>query len=125
MKQDLSNRADIGQLVEAFYKQAMVDPLLGPVFEAAKLDLEAHKPVIVDFWETSIFQTNSYQRNAMKVHTDLHQSVPLSAEHFERWLALFDATVDDLFEGINAHTTKIRARSIATVMQIKIKQSAR
>ena len=120
---ELQARADIEQLVDAFYTQAITDPVLGPVFEAAQLDLAAHKPIIVDFWETSIFNANSYQRNAMQVHVDLNATVPLKGEHFERWLALWERTVDAMFTGQHAHNAKIRARSIGTIMQVKIRQS--
>ena len=120
---ELQTRADIEQLVDAFYTQAITDPVLGPVFEAAQLDLAAHKPIIVDFLETSIFNANSYQRNAMQVHVDLNATVPLKGEHFERWLSLWESTVDALFTGQHAHNAKIRARSIGTIMQVKIRQS--
>lgn len=120
MKNDIANRSDLEQLVQQFYTLAVEDPTLKPVFDKAGLNLEHHLPIIIDFWDTSLFQSDSYQRNAMQVHLDLHRKIPLTKAAFERWLHLFDATVDDLFEGQNAHTLKIRAQSIATVMQIKI-----
>ena len=33
---------------------------------------------------------------------------------------MFSASVDELFQGVNAHAAKSRAQSIATVMEIKI-----
>ena len=59
----------------------------------------------------------------MKIHLDLHLKTPLSKEHFEVWLTYFNTTVDELFEGKNALMAKQRAKSVATVMQIKIAQS--
>jgi hemoglobin len=58
----------------------------------------------------------------MRVHIDLHQKEPLTQAHFERWLAHFNATVDEMFVGPKAHLAKERALSIATVMRIKIAQ---
>ena len=44
----------------------------------------------------------------------------LTKAHFDRWLMLFDETVDELFVGQTAHKAKVRALSIATVIQLKI-----
>jgi hemoglobin len=58
----------------------------------------------------------------MQPHMNLHQKSPLEKHHFETWLGYFKQTVDELFEGEKAFLAKERATSIATVMQIKIKQ---
>ncbi|MEJ7676618.1 MAG: hypothetical protein WKG06_01825 [Segetibacter sp.] len=50
----------------------------------------------------------------------MHHFKKLQRKDFERWLQLFNKTVDDLFEGEKAELAKQRALSIATVMQIKI-----
>ncbi len=44
-------------------------------------------------------------------------------EHFQRWILLFNETVDELFKGEKAELIKQRALSISTVMQIKILQT--
>ena len=56
----------------------------------------------------------------MLVHTRLSQRIPLTKEHFERWLKLFTGTVDELFQGTKATTAKEKAQSIAGIMQVKI-----
>lgn len=122
MKKALETRADIEQLVLAFYSKALNDPVLKPVFDAANLDLAHHAPVIADFWETTLLDARTYTRNAMQPHLDLQRTIPFTAAHFERWLALWEQTVDAHFEGLVANNAKVRARSIATVMQIKIVQ---
>ena len=50
--------------------------------------------------------------------------IELKAEHFRRWTYLFNLTIDELFEGENAERAKQRALSIATVMQVKLSESA-
>ena len=58
-------REDVERLVRTFYTRAFDDPLLGPVFlDVAHLDLEAHLPVMCDFWETVLFRPGLYRRNA-------------------------------------------------------------
>lgn len=53
---DLADRRDVERLVTAFYLRAFADPLIGPVFtEVARMDLDAHMPVMCDFWESVLF----------------------------------------------------------------------
>jgi len=111
---DLTSRDDVEVLVRGFYTRAFADPLLGPIFrDVAHMDLDAHMPVMCDFWQTVLFRAGLYRRNALQVHADLHASFPLSSEHFARWLALWTATVDDLFAGEKAELAKTQAARIA------------
>jgi hemoglobin len=121
MKADIENRKDLELLMERFYGKLLNDASISYLFtDIAKIDLPNHLPVLVDFWESILFQSDTYQKNAMKIHTDLHKRSPLQAQHFKTWLGYFHETVDELFEGGNAELAKQRATSIATVMQIKI-----
>ncbi|MBK8706654.1 MAG: hypothetical protein IPN33_25795 [Saprospiraceae bacterium] len=51
--------------------------------------------------------------------SDLHDKHRLKAAHFERWLALFQSTVDGLFEGPVANDAKFRAYAIAETWKMK------
>ncbi|MBE7517006.1 MAG: group III truncated hemoglobin [Chloracidobacterium sp.] len=120
MKQDILNREDIDLLMREFYSRAMSDEMIGYLFtEVAMLDLEHHLPVIGDFWETLLFGTRAYQkygRSPLYVHKLLDDKEPLTAEHFKRWVAIFDECVDKYFDGENAGSIKRRARAIAARM---------
>jgi len=123
MKKDISSRADLLLLVGKFYEKLLADDLINYLFtDIAKIDLEHHLPVLVDFWDSVLFQSDTYHKNAMQPHIDLHQKSPLQPRHFETWLRYFNATVDELFEGEKAFLAKERALSIATVMKIKLMQ---
>jgi hemoglobin len=113
---DIGGRSDIARLLRAFYRRAFVDDLLGPVFAVAAMDLEAHLPVMCDFWDTVLFRTGTYRRNALNVHRDLHDRVPLTEAHFARWLEIWCATTDDLYAGPVAERAKLQARRIAGAM---------
>ena len=117
MHKDIENRSDIDQLMNAFYARALVDPLIGFIFtDVAKLDLEHHLPIIGDFWETLLFQTGDYAkhgRNPLRVHADLDSKTPLVPRHFERWLEIFNETVDESFAGERSEYVKLRADAIA------------
>lgn len=114
---DLADRADVEELVVAFYRAAFIDPLLGPVFiDVAKMDLERHLPIMCDFWETVLFRTGSYRRNALQAHLALHALSPLGEEHFERWYVLWSRAVDAHYRGPVADHAKLQAGRIAGAM---------
>ena len=123
MKKDISSREDIFLLVKKFYDKLLNDETISYLFtDIAKIDLDHHLPVLVDFWDSILFQSDTYRKNAMQPHLILHQKSPLQKHHFETWLTYFNNTVDELFEGEKAFIAKERAKSIATVMQIKLVQ---
>ena len=121
MKKDISSREDLFLLVKNFYDKLLSDKTISYLFtDIAKIDLDHHLPVLVDFWDSVLFQSDTYRKNAMQPHLILHQKSPLEKHHFETWLMYFNNTVDELFEGEKAFLAKERAQSIATVMQIKL-----
>ncbi len=123
MKKDIRSREDIELLVRAFYDKVKHDPVIGHIFtEVINVNWERHLPTMFDFWENTLFYTGSYSGNPMQSHKRLHKLFPLNDKHFERWIALFTGTVDELFDGEKALLAKQRALSISTVMRIKILQ---
>jgi len=122
MKKDIENRDDIYQIVKSFYVKLMNDDLMAHFFEDFKdpTHLEEHLQTLVDFWDNILFYSGAYKKNAMRPHIDLQATKPFSNEHFEQWLNFFNRSIDELFEGENAHAAKSRALSIATVMKIKM-----
>jgi len=123
MNRDIENREDLLLLVTRFYEKLLADDSINYIFtEVAKINLEHHLPVLVDFWDSILFQSDTYRKNAMQPHLILHQKSPLQKHHFETWLRYFKESVDEYFDGTKAFLAKERATSIATVMQIKISQ---
>lgn len=123
MKNDIKSRNDINQLIDIFYDTIKKDEILGYIFDdIAKVNWVKHLPIMYDFWENTLFYTGSYSGNPVQNHRALNQKFALSKLHFDRWLKLFNETVDRLFEGEKAELAKQRALSIATVLQIKIAQ---
>lgn len=122
-KKDIQNRDDLLQLVTRFYEKLLGDNSISYLFtDIAKIDLQHHLQVLVDFWDAILFQSDTYQKNAMQPHLDLHKQSTLQKYHFKTWLRYFKESVDELFKGEKAFQAKERATSIATVMQIKISQ---
>ena len=122
MKPDIQTKDDLVVLINTFYDKVRSNETIGYIFnDIAKVDWEGHLPIMYEFWEGVLFHTGNYARNPMVVHKALHTRHPLTPEHFGEWLRLFKATVDELFEGLNANLIKQRAESIAMVMQLKIR----
>jgi hemoglobin len=118
---DIETHADCERLVRVFYEKALTDPIIGFIFvDVAKLDLDAHLPVIASFWETILLGTKTYGGGAFGVHADLHAKVALQEGHFKRWLALWFATVDELFEGQRANLAKVHSLRVAQAFQHRL-----
>jgi len=118
---DIEDRADCERLVRAFYARALTDPMIGWIFvDVAKLDLEAHVPAIASFWETILLGARSYGGGAFAPHAALHAKASLRAGHFERWLVLWGATVDELFAGERAELAKAHALRVARAFHARL-----
>ena len=119
--EDIKNRADLEKLFTNFYELALNDELIGHFFtEVIPLDLEAHLPHIINFWEANLWGKKGYKKNVLKVHTDIHQKSKMKIEHFDRWLKLLNHCVDKNYKGPICEKLKTNALSIATVMKSKI-----
>lgn len=113
-RHDIRTRADCDALVRTFYSRALTDPIIGFLFtDIAKIDLDAHLPVIASFWETVLLGGESYRGGAFRPHADLHAKVPLQAGHFDRWLTLWRESVDQGFAGERAELAKAHATRVA------------
>ena len=118
-RKDITSAADVTRLITAFYTRVRPDPVIGHFF--TELDFETHIPRIVSFWTMIHFGDATYQGNPMAPHMQLDRRMPMEQAHFDRWLLLFDTTVDELFFGPKADEAKQRARTIAGVMLHKVK----
>ena len=113
-KGDIVGRADVKLLVDGFYDKVRSDPFLKSVF--SHVDWLNHLPVMYDFWSSMLLGDQSYRGNPFQKHLPLN----LTSAHFERWLALFHQTVDEIFAGPSAEELKMRSKSIAEVWQHKM-----
>jgi hemoglobin len=118
---DIETRADCERLVRAFYSKALADPIIGYIFtDVAKLDLDAHVPVIASFWETILLGARSYGGGAFRPHAAIHARSPLREGHFERWLHLWRETVDEMFAGPRAELAKAHAERVAAAFHARL-----
>ena len=60
MKHDIENREDLLKLVTSFYDKLLADPSISYLFtDVAKIDLDHHLPVLVDFWDMILFHSDT------------------------------------------------------------------
>lgn len=108
--------AMIERLVHSFYKKVREDALLGPIFDARVKDWDAHLERMCLFWSSVALGAATYQGSPMQVHAPL----PVDAQHFDRWLALFEATASAVCPPAAAEHFIVRARRIAQSLELGI-----
>ena len=90
--------------------------LLGPVFAARIVDWEPHLHQMFDFWSSVALMSGRYHGQPMRKHLML----PVDGRHFDRWLALFEATAADLCPPKAAAHFIERARRIAESIEMGV-----
>jgi hemoglobin len=105
----------IRRLVETFYDRVLQDDELGPIFRRALSHRwDEHLAIMVDFWSSIALRTGRYEGKPQQAH----RGMALVEGHFERWLALFEATAREVCGHNIAEFFIDRARRIADSLQI-------
>ena len=120
---EIETKADIREFVDAFYARIREDALLGPIFdEVAEVDWTTHLPRMYRFWETILFHEAGYKGNPVLKHVNVARKTPLTETHFNRWIALFEKTIDERFIGQRATIARERAGVMSKIMLYKCKE---
>ena len=121
---DIQDRSDIELLINSFYDKVKIDDTIGFIFnQAIGTDWSHHLPVMYNFWDMVLFSKPGYGGNPTQKHVDLDKKIQLNKEHFDRWLELWNATIDGLFAGENADQAKNRGMLMANMISIKVQMS--
>lgn len=108
---------DVKFLVDEFYSNIRKDEMLADVFNAVIQNRwPQHLEKMYKFWQTILLGEHTYYGSPFKPHATL----PLEVEHFNRWLELFNHTIDAHFEGEKAEEAKWRAEKMAQMFRFKI-----
>jgi hemoglobin len=103
----------IRAVVFEFYRRARLDDRIGPVFETHVEDWDVHLAQMVDFWSAALLRSGRYSGNPLQ----RHRAIPgLKVEHFDRWIALFEATVRELCSASEASAFLFRADRMRDAM---------
>lgn len=103
------DEARLTMLVHRFYARVRADELLGPVFADRIANWDEHLERMVDFWSSVALMTGRYHGNPVARHAGL----PVTWQHYERWLALFRATAREMCPPEGAAHVIERAERIA------------
>ena len=109
--------AMIRTLVHTFYARVRRDPLIGPIFNREVADWDKHLDKLCAFWSSVTLMTGRYKGTPMRVHAELAE---IDVAHFERWLALFQATVLRICPPAAAELFIDRAERIGQSLQLGI-----
>ncbi len=108
---------DIKELVDTFYDKVRSDELIGPIFNERIHDRwPQHLEKMYTFWQTVLLGEHTYYGSPFPPHANL----PVSHQHFEKWMELFTKTIDELFTGEKANDAKWRAGKMAEMFESKI-----
>ncbi|TCP36034.1 group III truncated hemoglobin [Sphingomonas sp. BK235] len=111
--------ATLRPLVERFYERVRNDKLLAPVFAEAVSDWGDHHRRLADFWSSVMLTSGRYKGNPLALH--LRLADVLTPETFERWLALWRTTTDEMVPPHVARAMQAKAARIAESFQLAIR----
>ena len=111
---DLDTRAQIHNMVVAFYRELVMDELLGPIFEeVAEVDWSEHIPQLIDYWCRVLLGDQSYRGAILTTRRNVRDQVSFPTEHFDRWYGMFASSIDEQWSGPYADIAKAHAARIA------------
>jgi len=114
---DILSLNDVKQLVDTFYGKVREDEILAPIFnERIQNRWPEHLEKMYRFWQTVLLEEHTYYGAPFPPHAKL----PVEHAHFERWMMLFNQTVDELFIGDKADEAKWRGQKMAQMFEMKI-----
>lgn len=117
MEKDIEGFEDVQLLVNTFYDKVREDELLADIFNSKIQEKwPEHLEKMYRFWQTVLLEEHTYIGSPFLPHAKL----PVSKEHFERWLKLFGETVDMLFTGDKAERAKWQGERMAAMFHSKI-----
>jgi hemoglobin len=113
---DLDTPEEVAEMVRRFYQDVAQDPLLGPIFiDVAQVDWNEHLPKLTAFWNRVLLGLPGFSGNPMRAHVEVHEQVPFTPAHFDRWLTLFHDTVAGGWVGPRVDQALALARNVARV----------
>lgn len=107
-------------LVHRFYAKVRSDHLLAPIFNTRISNWPLHLERMVEFWSSVALMTGRYHGRPVP----LHAALPVAATDFERWLALFRETAQEVCPPAGAAHVIKRAERIAASLLKAVEDEA-
>ncbi len=117
---DLNDRVEIAEFVTRFYRDIAQDERFHHYFHTlAAVDWHAHTLELTDFWVGILLDAPDDHRDAsgvIEAHRWLHDADPFDQPLFDRWLEIFDTTLDGGWAGPSTEIARRRGHGIAWAM---------
>jgi hemoglobin len=104
------------ELVEAFYARVRADEALGPIFNDAIDDWPEHLEKLAAFWSSVMLTSGRYKGQPVPAHVKHRDRITPAL--FDRWLALWEQTTNELMEPEAADALQNKARRIAESLKL-------
>lgn len=106
------------RLVDAFYFRVRADAELGPIFNDAIHDWSGHLDKLGSFWSSVMLASGRYKGQPVPAH--MKHRGRITPALFERWLALWADTTNDLMAPDAATALQAKAARIAQSLQLAL-----
>lgn len=119
---DLDTRSEIAEFVTRFYREIAQDERFHLWFETiAHVDWHAHTGELTDFWAGVLLgEPHTRAEQVIEGHRWLHEAAPFDSDLFDRWLEIFDTTLDDGWTGPMTESARSRGHGIAWAMSKRL-----
>lgn len=108
----------LAEFVTRFYRDIAQDDRFHHWFETiAHVDWHAHTAELTDFWAGMLLDLpHRHADEVIEAHRWLHDTDPFDEALFERWLEIFDATLDEGWSGPMTDVARRRGHGMAWAM---------
>ena len=112
---DLDTREEVAEFVRRFYREIAQNERFHRYFDTiAHVDWRAHTLDLTDFWVGVLFsEPDRAADDVIEAHRWLHDTEPFDVELFDRWLEIFDTTLDAGWRGPVAEAARHRGHGYA------------
>lgn len=108
----------LGRLIPLFYDRVRSDAEVGPVFNEAVDDWPAHLARLVAFWSSVMLTSGRYKGSPVASH--LKHRDRITPAMFDRWLAIWTETTNELMSPSAAAALQVKAARIAESLRLAL-----
>lgn len=121
---DITTQADVKLLIDTFYGKVKQDEIIGFIFnDIIGEHWDRHLPIMYKFWDMVLLSKPGYEGYPTRTHLEVNKKIPLQKEHFDRWLLLWNDTINSFFSGEIASQAREKAKLMADLIHIKVEDS--
>lgn len=115
---DQIDEAALECLIPAFYERVRADADIGPLFNAAVDDWAEHLEKLVVFWSSVMLTSGRYKGSPVAEHLKHREAI--TPAMFDRWLAIWTDTTNELLAPAAAKSLQAKAARIAESLQLAL-----